>query len=71
MGVDTKVHYPIPLHLQKCAESFNYKKGDIPNAERLANSMISLPIYPTMTNEEMNHVCFAINTVIAEAKATQ
>ena len=32
-GVETKIHYPIPIHLQKCSKHLNYKVGDLPNAE--------------------------------------
>ena len=47
LGVQTKIHYPIPLHLQECAKNLNYKIGDMPNTELFSKSMISLPIYPT------------------------
>ena len=60
-GVETKVHYPIPLHLQKCAESLGYREGDIPNVERLSQSMISLPIYHTLNNEEIEYVIESVN----------
>lgn len=61
LGVETKVHYPIPLHLQKCASGLNYKEGDIPNVERLSKSMISLPIYHTLTSEEVDYVISSVN----------
>ena len=44
-GVDAKIHYPVPMHLQPAARKFNYKKGDFPNAEKIANSTISLPVH--------------------------
>ena len=62
MGVQTKVHYPIPLHLQPCASDLGYSIGDIPNVERLSNSMISLPIYPTLTSKEVEHVINSVNS---------
>ena len=62
-GVETKIHYPIPLHLQKCSSNLNYKVGDIPNAENFANSMISLPIHPFLSLQEMTHVCDTLNNV--------
>lgn len=55
-GIDTRVHYPIPLHLQPAAKSLNYKIGDFPVAERLAKQMLSLPIYPELFEEEVNYV---------------
>ncbi len=63
-GVETKIHYPIPLHLQKCAASLGYKKGDLPNTERLAESMISLPIYPSLSENEIDHVISSLNNII-------
>ncbi|MCX7121810.1 MAG: DegT/DnrJ/EryC1/StrS family aminotransferase [Gammaproteobacteria bacterium] len=55
-GVDTRVHYPIPLHLQPAAKSLNYKMGDFPVAERLAAEMLSLPIYAELTDEAVGYV---------------
>ena len=60
-GVQTKIHYPIPLHLQPCAEELGYKEGDIPLVEHLSKSMISLPIYPSLKNEEINFVIESVN----------
>lgn len=65
-GIETKIHYPIPLHLQDCARSLGYKPGDIPNTERLAKSMISLPIYPFLEREEIDHVIYFLNKVVFE-----
>ena len=60
-GVETKIHYPIPLHLQECSKNLNYKIGDIPKCEQYANSMISLPIYPTLSNKEVNYIIENLN----------
>jgi dTDP-4-amino-4,6-dideoxygalactose transaminase len=48
-GVDTRVHYPVPLHLQEAARDLGYGKGDFPVTERLAAQILSLPIYPDLT----------------------
>ncbi|RXZ33715.1 DegT/DnrJ/EryC1/StrS family aminotransferase [Oxalobacteraceae bacterium CAVE-383] len=61
-GVDTRVHYPIPIHLQDAAKDLGYKLGDFPNAERYAKTMISLPIYPELTDVEVNHVVGAVTS---------
>ena len=63
LGVETKIHYPIPLHLQKCATQLNYSKGDLPNVEKLASSMISLPIYPLLSEEEIDYVISCVNLI--------
>ncbi len=55
-GIETKVHYPIPIHLQEPARGLGYKKGDFPAAESQAERILSLPIYPELTNEQMEMV---------------
>jgi dTDP-4-amino-4,6-dideoxygalactose transaminase len=60
-GVETKVNYPIPIHLQKAAKALGYKKGDFPVVEKLSDSILSLPIYPEMEDE---HTCYVIDKII-------
>ncbi|HET8576147.1 MAG TPA: DegT/DnrJ/EryC1/StrS family aminotransferase [Methylomirabilota bacterium] len=55
-GVDSKVHYPTPLHLQEAAADLGYKRGDFPVAERLAGEILSLPIYPELTDSQQEAV---------------
>ena len=55
-GVDAKVHYPIPMHLQFTASYLGYTKGDFPIAERVANSTISLPVHEFISREQQDHV---------------
>lgn len=54
------IYYPIPLHLQKCYESLHYKEGDLPVAEKLATRVISLPVFPEMTEAQQAYVIDAI-----------
>lgn len=54
------IYYPMPLHLQKCFEYLGYKKGDFPVAEKISQKIIALPIYPEITNEEVEFVCEVI-----------
>lgn len=54
-GIDTRVHYPIPVHLQ-IGHNNEYKTGDFPRAEYQSTHSLSLPIYPTMTNTQVKHV---------------
>ena len=63
-GIDTKIHYPIPLHLQECSKNLGYKKGDFPVSEKLANSMISLPIYTLLKQEEIEYIASKFNILI-------
>ena len=55
-GVDTRVNYPIPLHLQEAAKDLGYKRGDFPMAEKLADTILSLPIYPELPDEHVDYV---------------
>ena len=59
-GVETKIHYPIPIHLQECASNLEYRKGDFPNTENFALEMISLPIYPELKEDELKYVISSI-----------
>ena len=56
-GVQTVVHYPIPIHLQKAYAELGYKAGAFPNAEKAAQSILSLPMFPEMTRAQCDHVC--------------
>ena len=59
-GIGTAIHYPIPPHLQKAYSHLNFKKGDFPIAEKLANQSLSLPIYPGLSNDQVNYICDSI-----------
>ena len=55
-GVDAKVHYPTPMHLQPAAEYLGHKKGDFPIAERIADNTLSLPVHEFITRDQQDHV---------------
>lgn len=59
-GISTLIHYPIPPHLQKAYSYLKHKKGSFPIAEELANTSVSLPIYPEMTKNEIDYVVNSI-----------
>jgi dTDP-4-amino-4,6-dideoxygalactose transaminase len=50
-GIGTGIHYPIPLHLQKAYTTFRYHRGDFPVTERIAAEILSLPMFPGLTEE--------------------
>jgi dTDP-4-amino-4,6-dideoxygalactose transaminase len=53
-------YYPAPLHLQECYKDLSYKKGDLPVAEELADKVISIPIFPELSEEQQSYVIDAI-----------
>ncbi|MBB6610988.1 DegT/DnrJ/EryC1/StrS family aminotransferase [Pontibacter sp. Tf4] len=55
-GIQTAVHYPVPIHLQPAYRFLNYKPGDFPVTEELASTSLSLPLFPGMTEAEQEHV---------------
>jgi UDP-2-acetamido-2-deoxy-ribo-hexuluronate aminotransferase len=55
-GIPTAVHYPMPLHLQECFKYLGYKKGDFPISEIVSEEIISLPMNPYVTDEEINYI---------------
>ncbi|MCB0751998.1 MAG: DegT/DnrJ/EryC1/StrS family aminotransferase [Ignavibacteriae bacterium] len=50
------LHYPLPLHQQKCFAGLGYKYGDFPITEELAEQGLSLPMYPELTDEQLNYI---------------
>lgn len=55
-GVDAKVHYPIPMHLQPAAQEYGYQRGDFPIAEKICDSVFSLPVHEFITPEQREYV---------------
>ena len=56
-GIDVKIHYPIPMHLQKPSKKFGYKKGDFKYAEYISKNVISLPVHEFIKTSEIDFVC--------------
>ena len=56
-GVGTEVYYPLPLHLQPCFEELGHAPGDFPVAERASTRTVALPLYPELTDREVELVC--------------
>ncbi|MBE0515417.1 DegT/DnrJ/EryC1/StrS family aminotransferase [Sulfurimonas sp.] len=55
-GIPTAVHYPMPLHLQECFTYLGYKKGDFPISEIVSDEIMSLPMNPYVTDEEIGYI---------------
>lgn len=62
--ISSGVYFPVPLHLQKVYEHLGYKKGDMPNAESIANNSLAIPIFPELTNEEQDKVIELLNKYV-------
>ena len=62
LEVGTDLIYPVPLHLQKCYHYLGYKKGSFPKAELSAETCLSLPIFPELTDAQVEHVINSINS---------
>ena len=60
-GIDAGMHYPIPCHLQKAYSFLEHKIGDFPETEKLAMQCVSLPMFPELTHEEVDHIIKTIN----------
>ncbi len=59
-GVDTGIYYPLALHLQKAYESLDYKPGAFPHAENATQTVLSIPIHPGLTEEQVHYVADSI-----------
>jgi dTDP-4-amino-4,6-dideoxygalactose transaminase len=59
-GIGNAVHYPLPLHLQKCYAELGYKAGDFPVAERACQEVLALPFFPAMTDTQQDQVAEVI-----------
>jgi dTDP-4-amino-4,6-dideoxygalactose transaminase len=60
-GVQTGIHYPIPVHLQEAYRDLGYTEGMFPQTECAAREVLSLPMYPELTNNQIEIVCAAVH----------
>lgn len=69
-GIGTLIHYPVPPHLSKAYSYLGYKKGTFPIAEKLANTSLSLPMFPELTQKELDYVVAAIKKFFDNTSST-
>jgi dTDP-4-amino-4,6-dideoxygalactose transaminase len=70
-GISTGIHYPIPLHLQNAYKSLGYKQGDFPICERVAETILSLPMYPQLTLEQQVRTVREVITLMSRGPASK
>lgn len=72
LGIQTGIHYPIPIHLLPAFEDLGYHAGQFPHAERAANEVLSLPMFPELTRAQCERVADALRSLVgAPAEAVQ
>ncbi len=65
--IECGIHYPLPLHLQPACRELGYVQGDFPHAEKMADSVLSLPMHPFLTEREVKTVGAAVRRALAGA----
>lgn len=66
-NIGTGIHYPVPCHQAQAAENLGYAADDFPTARRWSEEGLSLPMYPTMTDNEVDTVCTTIQKIMGES----
>ena len=67
--MQTGIHYPIPVHLQEAYRDLGYVEGMFPQAESAAREVLSLPMYPELSNSQIEVVAAAVNSVASAERA--
>jgi len=63
-GVSTSIHYPVPVHLQKAYAFLGHERGSFPHTERAADSVLSMPLFPEMTNEQAEYAARTLAEIV-------
>jgi len=63
-GIGCGIHYPVPLHLQPACAALGYHSGDFPQSERIADTVVSLPMHPHLTDHEISAVASAVGMAL-------
>jgi len=64
-GIGTSIYYPLPLHLQPCFAYLGYQEGQLPESERAAREVLSLPVFPELTRTQQDEVINAVRDFCA------
>jgi perosamine synthetase len=61
--IGTAVHYPLPIHLQPYYQTLGYERDQCPTATSLAKQVLSLPVHPALSTDELVYICATVNEV--------
>ena len=67
-GIGAGIHYPIPVHLQPAMRHHGWSKGQFPHSEQAADTLLSLPIYPELSSEQLERVVDALSEAMAQER---
>jgi dTDP-4-amino-4,6-dideoxygalactose transaminase len=67
-GIETGIHYPLPVHRQPCYENSGIRHGPLPVTESIAPRILSLPMFPEITSDQVEYVCWTIQEFVAESR---
>jgi dTDP-4-amino-4,6-dideoxygalactose transaminase len=70
LGIETGIHYPVPVHLQRAYDFLGHRPGDFPVSEEFSSRCLSLPIYPEMTDAQVHAVVQALRDTVSRQSAT-
>jgi dTDP-4-amino-4,6-dideoxygalactose transaminase len=65
-GVETGVYYPLPIHLQRPYVSLGYRRGDLPQVERACDRVISMPLYPELSDEQAAYAAQTLREIVGQ-----
>jgi dTDP-4-amino-4,6-dideoxygalactose transaminase len=68
-GIGTEIYYPVPMHIQECFAPLDYKAGAFPESEHAAKETLALPIYPELSQAQIEHVAASIRRFMADDSA--
>jgi dTDP-4-amino-4,6-dideoxygalactose transaminase len=63
-GIGTQIHYPVPIHMQEAAQFLGYRKGDLPVTEKVSGEVLSLPMYPELSDAQIDRVAASVTEFI-------